>query len=82
MPRLSHLVVPGYPHHITQCGVRSMEIFADDRNRLSYSQFLEENANPLEGHYVEVNATLLAAGSFHMPVLNWHKYKIITDPDS
>jgi hypothetical protein len=41
-----------------------MEIFADDRNRLSYSQFLEENANPLEGHYVEVNATLLVAGSF------------------
>ncbi|MBE0575165.1 MAG: transposase, partial [Desulfuromonadales bacterium] len=44
MPRLSRLVVPGYPHHITQRGVRSMEIFADDRNRLSYLQFLAEES--------------------------------------
>lgn len=26
MPSPSRLVVPGYPHHITQRGVRSMEI--------------------------------------------------------
>lgn len=25
MPRLARLVVPGYPHHVTQRGVRSME---------------------------------------------------------
>jgi hypothetical protein len=36
MPRLSRLVVPGYPHHITQRGVRSIDIFADDRDRLRY----------------------------------------------
>lgn len=45
MPRLSRLVVPGYPHHITQRGVRSMDIFADDRDRLSYLQFMAEESN-------------------------------------
>jgi putative transposase len=44
MPRLSRLVVPGYPHHITQRGVRSMDIFADDRDRLSYLQFMMEES--------------------------------------
>ena len=45
MPRLSRLVVPGYPHHITQRGVRSMDIFADDRDRHSYLQFMAEESN-------------------------------------
>lgn len=29
MARLARWVVPGYPHHVTQRGVRSMDIFAD-----------------------------------------------------
>ena len=45
MPRLSRLVVPGYPHHITQRGVRSMDIFTDDRDRLTYLQFMAEESN-------------------------------------
>ncbi len=45
MPRLSRLVVPGYPHHITQRGVRSMDIFADDQDRLSYLQFMAEESD-------------------------------------
>lgn len=45
MPRLSRLVVPGYPHHITQRGVRSMDIFADDQDRHNYLQFMAEEAN-------------------------------------
>lgn len=45
MPRLSRLVVPGYPHHITQRGVRSMDIFSDDQDRLSYLQFMAEESN-------------------------------------
>ena len=40
MPRLSRLVVPGHPPHITQRGVRSMDIFADEQDRLSYLQFM------------------------------------------
>ena len=30
MARFARLVAPNYPHHITQRGVRSMDIFADD----------------------------------------------------
>lgn len=44
MPRLSRLVVPGTPHHIAQRGVRSLENFADDRNRSGYSQPLAEGS--------------------------------------
>lgn len=44
MPRLPRLVVPGYPHHITQRGVRSMDIFADDSDRHSYLKFMAEES--------------------------------------
>ena len=27
MPRLARLVVPGYPHHVVQRGMRSFDIF-------------------------------------------------------
>lgn len=30
MTRLTRLVIPGYPHHVTQRGVRSIDIFASD----------------------------------------------------
>ena len=43
MPRLSRLVVPGYPHHMIQCGVRSMGIFANDLVQLSYLHMAEES---------------------------------------
>ena len=45
MPRLSRLVVPGYPHHITQRGVLSTDIFADNLDRLSYLQFMAEESD-------------------------------------
>ena len=44
MPRMSRLIVPGFPHHVTQRGVRSMDIFPDDDARLAYLQFLSEEA--------------------------------------
>lgn len=44
MPRMSRLIVPGYPHHVTQRGVRSMDIFPDDDARLDYLHFLSEEA--------------------------------------
>lgn len=36
MARLARLVVPDYPHHITQRGVRSMDVFAGDQDRQCY----------------------------------------------
>jgi len=44
MPRMSRLIVPGFPHHLTQRGVRSMDIFPDDDARLAYLRFLSEEA--------------------------------------
>jgi len=44
MPRLPRLVVPGYPHHITQRGVRSIDIFNDDQDRQAYLCFMAEES--------------------------------------
>jgi putative transposase len=44
MARISRLVVPKYPPHITQRGVRSMAIFQTDEDRRAYLQFLAEEA--------------------------------------
>jgi putative transposase len=44
MARFARLVVPGYPHHITQRGVRSMDIFAGDDDRRAYLTFMAEEA--------------------------------------
>jgi putative transposase len=44
MARISRIVVPGFPHHITQRGVRSMDVFHSDEDRRQYLQFLSEEA--------------------------------------
>ena len=44
MARFARLVVPGYPHHITQRGVRSMNIFASDDDRRAYLTFMAEES--------------------------------------
>ncbi|WP_321370405.1 hypothetical protein [uncultured Desulfuromusa sp.] len=40
MSRFVRLVVPTYPHHMVQRGVRSMAIFSDDQDRLPYPEKL------------------------------------------
>ena len=42
MVRISRIVVPGYPHHVTQHGVRSMAVFRGDEDRLEYLRFMAE----------------------------------------
>jgi putative transposase len=42
MARISRIVAVGYPHHITQRGVRSIDIFKSDRDRNAYLQFIKE----------------------------------------
>lgn len=44
MPRFARLVIPGLPHHIVQRGVRSMDIFDNDRDRSFYLHLLSEEA--------------------------------------
>ncbi len=42
MARISRIVAVEYPHHITQRGVRSMDIFKNDGDRNTYLQFIKE----------------------------------------
>lgn len=44
MSRVARIVVPGFPHHITQCGNRQMEVFETDDDRLAYLRFLKKYA--------------------------------------
>jgi putative transposase len=39
MARISCIVVPGYPHHVTQRGVRSMQVFHRDEERRAYLRY-------------------------------------------
>ncbi len=45
MARISRIIIPGYPHHITQRGVRSMDVFANDSDRVVYLKSLAEEAS-------------------------------------
>jgi len=40
MARMKRVIVPGYPHHIVQRGVRSLDIFMKDSDRLEYLSLL------------------------------------------
>jgi putative transposase len=42
MARIARLVVPNYPHHVTQRGVRSMVVFQTDADREAYLRFISE----------------------------------------
>ena len=41
MARLARVVLPGVPHHITQRGVRSINIFSCDEDRNYYLELLQ-----------------------------------------
>ncbi len=45
MARISRVIAIGYPHHITQRGVRSMDIFRSDADRHLYLQFVKEESD-------------------------------------
>ena len=44
MARISRIVVPGFPHHVTQRGVRPMEVFHRDEERRACLRFFAEEA--------------------------------------
>ena len=45
MARISRVVACGYPHHVTQRGVRSIPIFQTDSDRRAYLDFMAEELN-------------------------------------
>jgi len=40
MARLARVIAPGYPHHVTQRGDRSLSIFRNDEDRKMYLEFM------------------------------------------
>ena len=44
MPRLSRVVIPGLPHHVTQRGAQRRDVFFSDEDRLRYLEFVREAA--------------------------------------
>ena len=45
MARIARVVLPGYPHHVTQRGVRSMEIFHADDDRHEYLRLMRQQGD-------------------------------------
>jgi putative transposase len=62
MPRLSRIVAVDYPHHVTQRGVRSMDIFRDDEDRRQYLQYVKEET---ELRKVDILAWCLMTNHVH-----------------
>jgi putative transposase len=42
VPKFPRLVVPGYPHHVTQRGVRRQQTFFDDTDYRAYIELIKE----------------------------------------
>jgi len=66
MARISRLVASGYPHHVTQRGVRSIPIFDDDGDQIAYLGFMAEE---LKRFSVEVLAWCLMINHTHLIVV-------------
>jgi len=63
MPRIARVVVPGYPHHITQRGVRRMDVFFSDDDRNAYLELLAEQG---QAHGVVYVAWCLMTNHVHL----------------
>lgn len=62
MARISRIIAVGYPHHITQRGVRSLDIFRSDEDRHTYLQYVREET---ERFGVEILAWCLMTNHVH-----------------
>jgi putative transposase len=63
MARLARIIVPGYPHHVTQRGNRREPIFFEDGDQEVYRDLLAEQA---DRHRVEVWAYCLMPNHVHL----------------
>ena len=63
MSRVARIVVPGFPHHITQRGNRKADIFETDEDRLAYLCFLKKYAAQ---YNLSVYAYCLMANHIHL----------------
>ncbi len=66
MSRIIRVVVPGLPHHVTQRGVRSIDIFENDRDRRFYLRMLSESATK---HKLDIKCWCLMSNHVHLIVV-------------
>ena len=66
MPRIARLVVPHYPHHITQRGNRRQPVFFSDHDYQAYKSLL---ANACEVAQCKVLAYCLMPNHVHLVVV-------------
>ena len=63
MARLARVVIPHVPHHITQRGVRSMDVFSCNRDRTLYLDLLREHGQRFG---LEILAYCLMSNHIHL----------------
>ncbi len=66
MSRVARIVVPGFPHHVTQRGNRRADIFETDRDREAYLRFLKKYCEKRE---LAVWAYCLMSNHVHLIVV-------------
>ncbi|MFA6241146.1 MAG: transposase [Candidatus Hydrogenedentales bacterium] len=66
MSRFARVVVPGFPHHVTQRGNRQADVFEDDEDRRAYLRFLKQYA---ERRGLSVWAYCLMTNHVHLVVV-------------
>jgi putative transposase len=66
MPRIARIVIPEIGHHITQRGVRSMNIFDNDEDKKAYTEILSELSSR-EG--LSIHAYCIMDNHVHMLVV-------------
>lgn len=66
MARISRVVASGYPHHVTQRGVRSIPIFQTESDRRAYLDFMADELNRFG---IEVLAWCLMTNHTHLIVV-------------
>ena len=66
MSRVARVVVPGFPHHVTQRGNRGADVFEVDDDRRAYLRFLKQYA---DRHGLAVWAYCLMTNHIHLVVV-------------
>jgi putative transposase len=63
MSRVARIVVPGYPHHVTQRGNRRADVFETEDDRHAYLRFLKKYG---ERHGLDIWAYCLMTNHVHL----------------
>ena len=63
MSRVARIVVPGFPHHVTQRGNRRTDVFEEDGDREAYLRFIKQYA---DRHGLAIWAYCLMPNHIHL----------------